>query len=79
MELSLVGTAMTRPRATNILVAGNAIAYVAIGSLVLFVIIDIIIFLKYPLIAYDQLFLTAAALILVISLPLVMVLRRKGF
>jgi len=46
---------------------------------VLFVIIDIIIFLKYPLIAYDQLFLTAAALILVISLALVMVLRRKGF
>ena len=70
---------MAQSRTISDLIVNNAIAIVAIGSLVLFVIIDIIIFLKYPLIAYDQLFLTAAALILVISLPLVMVLRRKGF
>jgi len=73
---------MTQPRTTKILIARNAAAYFAIGSLLLFVSIDIGLFLKYPnpppAIFWNLQFL-AAALILVVSLPVVLILRRKGF
>jgi hypothetical protein len=72
---------MTQSRTINDLIVKNAVAVVAIGSLVLFAAIDIAIFLANPTLSYkwmNELLLTAA-LILVVSLPLAMVLKIKGF
>jgi hypothetical protein len=72
---------MAQSRTINDLIVKNAVAVVAIGSLVLFAAIDILIFLANPTLSYkwmNQLLLTAV-LILVVSLPLAMVLKRKGF
>jgi len=73
---------MTQPRTTKILIARNVTAYVAIGSLLLFMSIDVGLFLKYPhpppVIFWNLQFL-AAAIILVVSLPLFLILKRKGF
>lgn len=73
---------MTQPRTINDLIAKNAIAYVAIGSLLVFAGIDAVIFVTHPApppqTVWNQQFL-AAAVILVISLPLVMILKKRGY
>lgn len=78
----VVGIAMTQPRTTKILTARNASGYFAIGSLLLFVGIDIGLSIKYPApppVIFWNLQFLAAGLIFVVALPVVLILRRKGF
>ena len=69
-------------KTTRSLIAKNIILIVTLGSIVIFMIINVYYFLKYPtpppLIIYDQLTL-AAGVILVISLPIIWFLKRMGF
>lgn len=72
----------SQSRTISSLIVKNIILIVALGSIVIFMIISVYYFLKYPtpppLIMYDQLVL-AAGVILVVSLPTIWVLKRMGF
>ena len=67
-------------RTSNNPIAKNAVLIAALGPIVIFMIIEIVLSAKYPIpppdIFYSQLIL-AAGILLVISLPIIWVLKRK--